>query len=66
MRCSAMRAHDVGEIMDELFWTRALAAAAECGELERGCTLIDARGRSPKALKTSWALLNSKEFVFRR
>jgi hypothetical protein len=54
------------EITDEIFWT-ALSRAPSPRELERGTAHLQATSDRRQACEDLlWALLNSKEFIFRR
>jgi hypothetical protein len=54
------------EIVDELFWS-ALSRGPTATESERGLQLLAQTTDRRRALEDlAWALLNSKEFVFRR
>lgn len=53
-------------IVDEIYWT-ALSRAPSDGELQRAVTLLDQADNRRIALEDlTWALLNAKEFLFRR
>lgn len=61
---AASPASDV-EIVEQLYWT-ALSRAPSAEELAAAVALIQAAGRPAALEDITWALLNAKEFLFRR